>query len=67
MKKWLSLVMLAAFMMPMGCTAYSSVAVQGDKAVVAKNNVFLFGLFRRAFVCKNTQQGLQDCEHSENP
>jgi hypothetical protein len=50
----------------MGCS-YEAVAVAGDKAVVLRNNAFLFGAFRRAYVCKITDAGLTDCNRVEDP
>ncbi len=51
-----------------GCTSYAGVTTQGDKAIVVKNNVLLAGLFfRRVFVGKNTEQGLDNCQRDESP
>jgi len=49
-----------------GC-AYGGVAVAGDKAVVARNDGFLFGLLRKVSVCKVSDAGLTSCADSESP
>lgn len=49
-----------------GC-AYGGAAGVGDKAIVLRNDAFLFGALRKAFVCKVTDAGLTDCNSSDNP
>ena len=49
-----------------GCS-YGGVAVAGDKAVVTRNNMFLFGVFRKVYVCKVTDSGLTSCQDQESP
>jgi hypothetical protein len=49
-----------------GC-AYGGVAASADKAVVARNDAFLFGILRKTFVCKITDGGLSNCQSSDNP
>lgn len=49
-----------------GCS-YSGVAVSGDKAVVARNDGFLFGILRKVSVCKVADSGLTSCQDSESP
>ena len=49
-----------------GC-AYSGVGVSGDKAVIARNDVFLFGMLRKVYVCKVTDGGLTGCSTADNP
>jgi hypothetical protein len=49
-----------------GC-AYSGVSVSGDKAVVARNDGFLFGILRKVFVCKVTDGGLTSCQDNDSP
>jgi hypothetical protein len=68
MKKVLGFVLVGAFLGPVtGCTAYSGAATVGDKVVVASNNGFLFGVFRKVYVCKVTDKGLAACGDSESP
>jgi len=67
MKRLLGSVLLALFLLPTGGCSYGAITVQGDKAVVVKNNSFLFGVFRHAYVCENTENGLANCKDSENP
>lgn len=49
-----------------GC-AYGGAAASGEKVVVLRNDGFLFGILRKAFVCKITDAGLQACADSEAP
>ena len=50
-----------------GC-AYGGVAAVGDsKVVVTRNDLFLFGVLRKVFVCKVTDAGLTDCSSAEAP
>ena len=69
MKKLLGLALVSAFLgsMATGCSAYAGAAGMGDKAVIASNNGFLFGVFRKIYVCKVTDKGLTACSHNESP
>ena len=49
-----------------GC-AYSGVAASADKAVVARNDGFLFGILRKVYVCKVTDGGLSSCQDNDSP
>ena len=49
-----------------GC-AYGGVSASGDKAVVLRNDAFLFGILRKAFVCKITDAGVTSCNSNEKP
>ena len=49
-----------------GC-AYAGVGAVGDKAVVARNDGFLFGILRKVFVCKVTDTGLTSCQSADAP
>ncbi len=49
-----------------GC-AYGGVAADGGKAVVLRNDSFLFGALRTAYVCQITDAGLSGCQDSESP
>lgn len=50
----------------LGC-AYGGVGASGDKAVVLRNDAFLFGALRKAFVCKITDAGLSGCTEGDSP
>jgi hypothetical protein len=50
-----------------GCTSYAGAAASGDKVVIASNNGFLGGVFRKVYVCKVTDKGLASCSHDESP
>lgn len=50
-----------------GC-AYGGVAGVGkEHVVVLRNDGFLFGILRKAYVCKATTSGLAGCKDTENP
>ena len=49
-----------------GC-AYGGVGVSGDKAVIARNDGFLYGALRKVFVCKVTDAGVANCGSAESP
>jgi hypothetical protein len=68
MKKALASAMLIGLVSTLGAgCAYSGVAVSGDKAVVLRNDSFLFGILRKAFVCKVTDAGVSACNSNESP
>jgi hypothetical protein len=67
MKKALASALLIGFVSTLGGCAYSGVSVSGDKAVVLRNDAFLFGILRKAFVCKVTDAGVTSCNSNENP
>ena len=49
-----------------GC-AYGGIAGVGDKAVITRNDAFLFGILRKVFVCKVADSGVSNCNESEAP
>ena len=49
-----------------GCS-YVNVATKGDKAVVTKNNMFMFGMLNAVYVCDVTDNGLSNCVEGESP
>jgi hypothetical protein len=68
MKNVLGLLLVGAFLgTTVGCTSYAGAASAGDKVVVASNNGFLFGVFRKVYVCKVTDKGLTACGNNESP
>lgn len=50
-----------------GCSYGGIAAVGKDKVVVVRNDMFLFGALRKAFVCKPTRKGLARCASHESP
>jgi hypothetical protein len=60
------LAILAIGTVASGC-GYAGAATTGDKVVVLRNDMFLFGALREAYVCKVTDAGLSDCKSSEAP
>jgi hypothetical protein len=68
MKNILGLVLFAAVSATtLGACSYAGVAVSGDKAVVARNDGFLFGILRKVFVCKVTDGGVSNCQSNDSP
>lgn len=49
-----------------GC-AYGAIEAAGDKVVVLRQDAFLFGALRKAFVCKIGDGGLTGCAEGESP
>ena len=49
-----------------GC-AYGGIGTVGDKAVIARNDGFLFGILRKVFVCKVGDAGLTSCQSADAP
>lgn len=49
-----------------GCS-YGGVAMGGTKAVVLRNDNFLFGALRSAYVCDVTDSGLKNCKEGDTP
>jgi hypothetical protein len=49
-----------------GCS-YGGIGASGDKAVVARNDGFLFGALRSVYVCKVTDAGLTSCQSGDAP
>lgn len=68
MQKAMGLVVVGALALASaaGC-AYSGAATTGDKVVVLRNDGFLFGALRKAYVCKVTDNGLTNCVTGETP
>lgn len=68
MKNVLGLLLVGAFLgTAVGCTSYAGAASIGDKVIIASNNGFLFGVFRKVYVCKVTDKGLTACANDESP
>ncbi len=69
MKKIVGLLVIAVLASEaMGC-AYAGIGMSaaGDKVVVLRQDSFLFGALRKAFVCKVTDGGLASCASNESP
>lgn len=70
MKKVMGFVLAAAIAAPaLGGCAYGGVATtqDGSKAIVTRNDAFLFGILRKVFVCKVDASGLQSCADADAP
>ena len=48
----------------LGCS-YAGAAVAGDKVIVPRNDNFLYGMLRKVYVCKLTDEGLTECVAGE--
>lgn len=66
MKKAIAGIALAAAMAGAGCS-YGGLAASGNTAVIARNDMFLFGLLRAVYVCQITPAGLTQCGSGEAP
>lgn len=65
MKKLMGLILVSS--MATAC-AYAPGGVSADgKAVIVKNNGFLFGMLNKIFVCNVTPGGLTGCVAGEAP
>ena len=62
--KWTA---LAALLGTIGGCAYGAIDTAGDKVVIMRQDSFLFGALRTAFVCKVTDAGLTNCADNESP
>jgi hypothetical protein len=69
MKKVLGTLMaLGVFASALGGCAYGDMAAAGpDKVVIMRQDSFLMGALRKAFVCKVTEGGLASCATAESP
>ena len=50
-----------------GCAYGGAAAIGTDKVVVLRNDAFLFGALRKAFVCRVSDSGLASCAANEAP
>lgn len=48
----------------LGCS-YAGVGIAGDKVVLPRNDNFLYGMLRKVYVCKLTDEGLTECVAGE--
>jgi hypothetical protein len=67
MKKAIFALVLVAMTAPLSACGYGGVGSVGDKAVVTRNDYFLFGILRKVFVCKVTDTGLTACQSADAP
>jgi hypothetical protein len=68
MKKTVALLLAAGTLVSViaGCS-YGGVAVVNDKAIIARNDSFLYGALRKVFVCKVADSGVSSCAEGESP
>lgn len=67
MRKLQALVVGGLLAASLAACAYSGVAASGDKVVIARNDMLLFGMLRQVYVCQITDSGLTNCTMNENP
>ena len=68
MKKALGMLMAMGMLASsLGGCAYGAIAVAGDKVVVLRQDSFLLGALRKAFVCRVSDAGLTNCAANEAP
>jgi hypothetical protein len=67
MKKAIASALLLGLCSTLGGCSYAGAAASGDKVVVLRNDAFLFGILRKAFVCKISDAGVTACNSNENP
>ena len=58
MKKILGFLLAAGLL---GGCSYGGIATVGDKVVITRNDLFLFGALRKVYVCKVADRGVTDC------
>ena len=66
MKKIKAVVVGSLVAAALAACAYTGVGANGDKAVIARTD-FIYGLFRKVYVCKVADNGLQACQTNESP
>ncbi len=71
MKRFLKLMvltcLLASVVSMTGCAYGMATSVGKDYVVVLRQDGFLFGALRKAYVCKATTSGLTGCRNDESP
>ena len=67
MRKIKALVCSGLLAAALAACAYGGAAAAGDKVVVLRNDQFLLGALRKAYVCKIADAGLADCQTSTSP
>lgn len=50
-----------------GCSYAGAAGLGADKVVVLRNDTLLFGILRKAFVCKVSEAGLSSCSSADAP
>jgi hypothetical protein len=66
----LAFVMMITLLAPLaGCSYGTAVAIgqNRDRVLILRNDNFLFGAIRRAYVCLASDAGLVECKNQESP
>ncbi|GAC1586337.1 MAG: hypothetical protein NVS3B20_15470 [Polyangiales bacterium] len=68
MKKTLGFVLCSLMLASsLQACAYGMIATTGDKVVIPRQDMFLFGILRKVFVCKVTDAGVTACATADSP
>ncbi len=67
MKKFLLAAVAVGILSAASGCAYGGAGASADKAVIARNDGFLFGILRKVYVCKITDAGLSACNEADSP
>lgn len=61
--------LMTALALSASACSYGGVAMNADgtKAVITRNDSFLFGLLRQVYVCQVSDQGVTNCNKSDRP
>ncbi len=51
----------------LGACSYGSISVSGDRVVVTRNDMLLFGSLRKIYVCRIADEGVTNCRSKDNP
>ena len=59
---------LALLTLSLGACAYGGIATAGNKVIITRNDLFLFGALRSIYVCDVTPEGdVANCKETVSP
>jgi hypothetical protein len=69
MKKFAFAIMISLLAPTTACSYGSAVAIgkNRDRVLILRNDMFLFGGLRTAYICKASDAGLVDCQDEQSP
>ncbi len=69
MKKFASALLICFLASTAGCYYSNAVAIgkNRDRVLILRNDAFLMGGLRSAYICKASDAGLVDCQEEEAP
>ncbi len=65
-----ALALMICLVTPLAACSYGTAVAVGknrDRVMILRNDHFLFGALRQAYVCKASDAGLVDCQKQESP